>query len=74
MLHCAASHGHRRSACLHRLPRRYTHLIVLLKVRAMATIRTWSAKYPFLLTQKHVCVFALTRVLECRYACTRVPW
>jgi hypothetical protein len=46
-LHCAASHGHwrfSRATCLHRLPRRYTRLIVLLKIRgrgATAIIRTW---------------------------------
>jgi hypothetical protein len=36
VLHCAASHWHwrfSRATCLHRLPRRYTRLIVLLKVR-----------------------------------------
>ncbi len=35
VLHCAASHVHwrfNRAPCLHRLPRRYTRLIVLLKV------------------------------------------
>ncbi len=43
----AASHGHwrfNRATCLHRLPRRYTRLLVLLKIRgrrATAIIRTW---------------------------------
>ncbi len=36
MLHCAASHGHWRfskATCLHRLPRGYTRLTVLLSIR-----------------------------------------
>ncbi len=40
-LHCAASHGHWRfnsASCLHRLPRRYTRLIVVLRVRGKGAI------------------------------------
>ena len=44
VLHCAASHGHwrfSRATCLHRLPRRYTRLIVLLKIWVRGATASW---------------------------------